>query len=197
MSTLKVLLKKPILIAFPIIMLLYQFSYSQWGFSLPLQMGEIFGDDGARLYGLLGGLNGFIVIILTPILTSKTKKYKSMNIMSMGGILYGLCFLVVSFSKVMPLFFLAIILLTIGEVLIAINSSAFIANNTPISHRGRISSLIPLITGMGYAMGPMIMGKIIDSSSIFIGWIVVMLASFIGAFGLLMLRKLKLEISAE
>ncbi|WP_195236936.1 MFS transporter [Romboutsia sp. 1001285H_161024_C4] len=196
-STLKVLIKRPILIAFPIIMLLYQFSYSQWGFSLPLQMGEIFGEDGARLYGLLGGLNGFIVIILTPILTSKTKKYKSMNIMSIGGILYGLCFLVVSFSKVMPLFFLAIILLTIGEVLIAINSSAFIANNTPISHRGRISSVIPLITGMGYAMGPMIMGKIIDSSSISIGWIVVMLASFIGAFGLLILKKLKLEINEE
>lgn len=196
-STLKVLIKRPILIAFPIIMLLYQFSYSQWGFSLPLQMGEIFREDGARLYGLLGGLNGFIVIILTPILTSKTKKYKSMNIMSIGGILYGLCFLVVSFSKVMPLFFLAIILLTIGEVLIAINSSAFIANNTPISHRGRISSVIPLITGMGYAMGPMIMGKIIDSSSISIGWIVVMLASFIGAFGLLILKKLKLEINEE
>lgn len=196
-STLKVLIKRPILIAFPIIMLLYQFSYSQWGFSLPLQMGEIFKEDGARLYGLLGGLNGFIVIILTPILTSKTKKYKSMNIMSIGGILYGLCFLVVSFSKVMPLFFLAITLLTIGEVLIAINSSAFIANNTPISHRGRISSVIPLITGMGYAMGPMIMGKIIDSSSISIGWIVVMLASFIGAFGLLTLKKLKLEINEE
>ncbi|WP_330615529.1 MFS transporter [Romboutsia sp. 1001713B170131_170501_G6] len=196
-STLKVLIKRPILIAFPIIMLLYQFSYSQWGFSLPLQMGEIFKDDGARLYGLLGGLNGFIVIILTPILTSKTKKYKSMKVMSIGGILYGLCFLVVSFSKVMPLFFLAIILLTIGEVLIAINSSAFIANNTPISHRGRISSIVPLITGMGYAMGPMIMGKIIDSSSIFIGWIVVMLASFIGALGLLTLKKLKLEINEE
>ena len=91
-STLKVLIKRPILIAFSIIMLLYQFSYSQWGFSHPLQMGEIFGEDGARLYGLLGGLNGFIVIILTPILTSKTKKHKSMNIISIGGILYGLCF---------------------------------------------------------------------------------------------------------
>ncbi len=106
-------------------------------------------------------------------------------------------FLVVSFSKVMPLFFLAIILLTIGEVLIDINSSAFIANNTPISHRRRISSVIPLITGMGYAMGPMIMEKIIDSSSISIGWIVVMLASFIGALGLLILKKLKLEINEE
>lgn len=190
-STIKVLYKKPILILFPIMLLLYQFSYSQWGFSLPIQMGEIFGDNGAKLYGLLGTANGIIVIALTPILTNKTKKSNSLNIMSLGGFLYGLCFLVIAFSKSMILFFIAVILLTIGEVLIAINSSAFIANNTPKSHRGRISSFVPMISGTGYALGPVIMGKIIDSKGIFIAWIIVMMASFIGSLGTIMLKKIK------
>lgn len=192
-STIKVLFQRPILILFPIIMILYQFSYSQWGFSLPLQMGELFGEDGARLYGFLGAFNALIVILSTPILTHKTKKYNSLNVMSLGGALYGLCFLVIAFSKVMPLFFIGVFLLTLGEILIAINNSAFIANNTPPSHRGRISSIIPIVSGTGYALGPMVIGKIIDSNGIFISWIIVIIVSFIGALGLILLKKLNIK----
>ena len=38
-STLSVILKRPILILFPVMMLLYQFAYSQWVFTLPIQLG--------------------------------------------------------------------------------------------------------------------------------------------------------------
>ena len=192
-STIKVLFKRPILILFPIMMLLYQFSYSQWGFSLPLQMGELFGSDGAKFYGYLGAFNAFIVIVSTPLLTHKTKKHNALNIMSLGGILYGMCFLVLGFSKVMPMFFIAVFSLTIGEILIAINSSAFIANNTPPSHRGRISAIIPMISGAGYALGPMIMGKIIDSSGIFLGWMIVTIVCFVGGIGMIFLKKLNVK----
>ena len=123
----------------------------------------------------------------------KKKKYNSLNIMSLGGVLYGLCFLVIVFSKAMPLFFIGVFLLTLGEVLLAINSSAFIANNTPPSHRGRISAIIPIVSGTGYALGPMVMGKIIDSNGIFMAWIIVTIVSFIGALGILLLKNLKTE----
>ncbi len=197
-STAKVLFQIPILILFPIMMLLEQFAYSQWGFSLPLQMVELFGDNSAKLYGFLGAFNAIIVITFTPLLTHKTRKYNSLNVMSLGGVLYGLCFLVISFSKAMPLFFIAVFLLTLGEILLAINSSAFIANNTPPSHRGRISSIMPIISGAGYALGPMIMGNIIDSNSIFMAWMVVTGVSFIGAGGLILLKKVKInEIKYE
>ena len=196
--TAKVLFQIPILILFPIMMLLEQFAYSQWGFSLPLQMVELFGDNSAKLYGFLGAFNAIIVITFTPLLTHKTRKYNSLNVMSLGGVLYGLCFLVISFSKAMPLFFIAVFLLTLGEILLAINSSAFIANNTPPSHRGRISSIMPIISGAGYALGPMIMGNIIDSNSIFMAWMVVTGVSFIGAGGLILLKKVKInEIKYE
>jgi MFS family permease len=174
-------------------MLLEQFAYSQWGFSLPLQMAELFGDNGAKLYGFLGAFNAIIVITFTPLLTHKTRKHNSLNVMSLGGVLYGLCFLVISFSKAMPLFFIAVFLLTIGEILLAINSSAFIANNTPPSHRGRVSAIIPIISGAGYALGPMIMGDIIDSNSIFMAWMVVTGVSFIGAGGLILLKRVKVN----
>ena len=77
-STLSVILKRPILILFPLMMLLYQFAYSQWVFTLPIQLGELFQENGARLYGFLGGFNGVIVITFTPILTYLTKKFRTL-----------------------------------------------------------------------------------------------------------------------
>lgn len=191
LSTIKVLIQRPILILFPIIMLLYQFVYSQWGFSLPLQMGDIYGVDGARLYGYLGAFNALIVITTTPLLTYKTSKSNAINIMSIGGIYYALSFIVYAISKNMLLFLIATFALTIGEVLVAINSSAFIANNTPSSHRGRISSIIPIVSGAGYAFGPMIMGKIIDIKGIFSAWMIVVAVATIGAISMFLLKRLK------
>lgn len=188
--TVKVLFKRPILILFPIIMLLYQLAYSQWGFSLPLQMGDIYGVDGARLYGYLGAFNALIVITTTPILTYKTKKANVINIMGIGGLCYAASFIVYAVSKNMGLFLLATFALTIGEVLVAINSSAFIANNTPVSHRGRISSIIPVVSGAGYAFGPMIMGKIIDIRGIFIAWIIVTIIALVGTIGMFLLKNI-------
>lgn len=189
-STAKVLLKRPILILFPIIMFLYQFSYSQWGFGVPLQMGSIFGENGAKLYGFLGAFNGIIVIVFTPILTSLTKKYKMLNVMSVGGILYAMCFFIFGFASNISFFYFGVLSLTIGEILITINSSAFIANNTPASHRGRISSVIPLISGAGSAIGPMIMGGIIDTKGSFFAWIIVTMVSLIGSIGMFILNRL-------
>lgn len=192
-STFKVMLERPVLILFPIIMLLFQFAYCQWGFAVPLQMGETFGSEGAKLYGYLGACNGFIVILFTPILTSMTKKHNSINVMALGGFGYGLCFLIFGLSSSMPLFFAAVFALTIGEILIAINSSTFIANNTPSSHRGRVSSIIPLISGAGYAFGPAIMGEIMNITGNFIAWMVVTMVACIGAIGMLLLNKVKTE----
>lgn len=189
--TVNVLFSRPILILFPIIMLLYQLTYSQWGFSLPLQMGDLYGVDGARLYGYLGAFNALIVITTTPLLTYRTRKYNAIDIMGIGGLCYAASFVVYAVSKNMMLFLIATFALTIGEVLVAINSSAFIANNTPASHRGRISSIIPIVSGAGYAFGPMIMGKVIDISGIFMAWIIVMLIALIGSVGMFLLKKLK------
>lgn len=146
-------------------------AYSQWGFVVPLQMGEIFASQGGKFYGYLGACNGIIVILCTPILTSTTKKYNIINVMSVGGLGYGVCFLVFAVSKTLPLFFIVVFSLTIGEILTAINSSAFIANNTPASHRGRIMN----VAGNFYAC------------------MIVTGVAIIGSTGMICLNKLKIE----
>ena len=57
--------------------------------------------------------------------------------------------------------------------MIAINASTFIANQTPSSHRGRVSSILPLVIGAGYATSPMIMGSFIEVYSITSAWMLI------------------------
>ncbi|MEG2787784.1 MAG: MFS transporter [Romboutsia sp.] len=188
-SVFKVLIKRPILIFFSIGTLMYYFSYSQWGFALPIQLEHIFSESGAKLYGVLGGLNGVVVILLTPILTTMTKKTSILKTMAIGGIFYIISFGMFGFINLPILFFIAIFIMTIGEILITINQGTFIANNTPASHRGRVSSILPLISGLGFAIGPMIMGDIIEIYSILTGWIVVALVSALGMIIMISLEK--------
>ena len=190
-STFKVIIKRPILILFPIMMFFYNFAYSQWTFTLPIYLIQLFPDNGAKIFGFLGGFNGFLVIAFTPLLTYKTKNFKALNIMTVAGILYGLSFVICIFATQQILFFIVIFILTMGEILIVTNSQPFIANNTPPTHRGRILAIVPMISGTGRALGPYIMGGIIDTKGMFASWIIITVTCFIGAVGMFIIKNLK------
>lgn len=91
-SIFAVLLKRPILIYFSIIMLGYNFAYAQWSYLLPMQTMQNFTDDGAKFFGYMAGFNGLVVMLFTPIVTKVTEGMISMRRMVFGGLLYALGF---------------------------------------------------------------------------------------------------------
>ncbi|MEW8994046.1 MDR family MFS transporter [Clostridium sp.] len=193
-SVFKVFLKRPILIYYAVLMLTFQFAYAQWGFAIPLQLGQLFGsDNGAKYFGILASFNGLIVILLTPIITSLTKKFKTLSIIASGGILYAIAFGSCSFIYKLPLFFIVILIITIGEIAISTNSGTFIANLTPASHRGRVNAFLPLIYGTGNAIGPSIMGTMIDSIGMNKAWIIVAITVGTGAIFMYLLNSIKVK----
>jgi MFS family permease len=70
-------------------------------------------------------------------------------------------------------FFLSVFIFTLGEILLSISVMPFIVNHTPASHRGRMNAILPTIMGMGYTIGPMTMGKILNYSSVESAWLIV------------------------
>ena len=177
-----VLLKRKTLFYFALILFVYQFSYSQFNFALPLHLGDNFGTKGAKYFGLIAGLNALVVITFTPLISKLTKGVKPVVIISLGGVFYALAFGALGWINALPLFFVSIVVMTFGEICISINIGTYIANHTPSSHRGRMNGVLPMIYGAGYALGPMTMGKYIASFGInnswrFIGVIMIIAAS--------------------
>ncbi len=66
--------------------------------------------------------------------------------------------------------YLSTIIWTFGEIINATNDGAYVANHTPISHRGRFHAVLPIVSGVGSAVGPAVMGKLIDQQSLAAVW---------------------------
>lgn len=190
-SIFKVLRERPILIVFSLILLVYNFSYSQWHYLLPLQMETLFDARGAALFGLLASLNGLVVMICTPLLTSVFQHTASLKKVALGGFFYMLGFGLFGFigGRSFPYYALGCVIFTIGEILIATSFMPFITNRTPASHRGRMDAVIPLIMGIGYSTGPLLMGKGLQFYSIDTGWRMIALLMSAGVLMMLLLAR--------
>ncbi|WP_027623170.1 MFS transporter [Clostridium lundense] len=188
-SVFKILYERIILIYFALILFVYQFAYSQWAFLLPLQLSNIFGQEGGKYFGFLAGFNGFIIICSTSLISGWTRKMNCFKSISFGGILYSISFLVFAVFKSTVYFFISIAIMTIGEVIVAINTPVVISNNSPASHRGRINGVLPTIYGAGWAVGPIIMGKFSSRYGIEKSWITIFAAILIASMFMRLLAK--------
>ncbi len=168
-----VLKQRKILIYFACIIFGYNFVYSQWSFMLPIQVLELYPDLGARYFGLLAGFNGLIVLLFTPLLTRLTEGTQSIRRMVYGGLLYALGFGMLGVVHTLPYFFLSAFIFTLGEIVLAISTTPFIANHTPASHRGRMNAVVPMIFGLGHTLGPAGMGKVLAYVSMENGWLLI------------------------
>lgn len=190
-SIFTVLLKRPILIYFGIIMLGYSFAYAQWSFMLPMQTMQNFATDGAKYFGYFAGFNGLVVMLFTPIVTKIAEEIKSIRCMVYGGLLYALGFGMMGVTHSLSFVFFWVFTFTIGEIILAISVTPFIVNHTPVSHRGRMNSFIPMMFSLGTTLGPVSMGYALTYMSIDTAWLLIGIFTLI--FSLLMLGLEKVE----
>ncbi len=169
-SLLSILWKRKIIIVFALIMMVVQFVYNQWGFALPLQMEELFGNTSS--YGFLASFNGLLVILLTPLVTPFVRRTRALTGALAGGLMYAAAFAMLIVVKELYLFYVSMFIFTLGEVIMTIDVGVFVAGMLPSSHRGRLDSIFNSITNIGRVMSPMVIGWIIAASSLSLAWVV-------------------------
>ena len=157
----KVLFKMPLVLAFSIISTFYAFAYSQYNFSLPLHLNNLFSESGSYYYGLLMAANGLCVIILAPLILNLTKKALPVLNMVLSGIFYGIGFGLYYLASNLSLCLIATLVWTIGEILYSTNFTVYIVSKTPKEYRGRLISISTIISHLGLFLGPVIMGGVI------------------------------------
>lgn len=194
---LRFLLQNPALLVFAAVMLIYTFCYIQWNFMLPLQLAETFKAGGARLFSLLYSLNAFSVIVFTPLLTQATRRMHPLQAVFAGGVLYFCAFAVFAAAGGAPAFAAAIVVMTLGEILISINENAFIAERTPVSHMARTHAVLNIVEGVGFAVGPVAMGNLLPGTGYRTAWLLVAGLELAASLMMLALRRRGAAPAAE
>lgn len=140
-----------------------------------------------NIYGLLISMNAFMVVVMQFWLTHKIKGFQALIMMAAGNILYGIGFGMYGFIGTIPLAFLAMVIITIGEMVVAPYSQSIAANLAPEDKRGRYmavhgwSSIFPMLFGI---VGS---GAIMDNMDSKILWYLSGILSIIAAIGYLFL----------
>jgi MFS family permease len=115
-----------------------------------------------RLYGWLPTTNALMVVFLQVMITRRTKKYQAVRVLRWGSIFYVFAPLLVALSTGFWGFWLAMVVMTFGELVVVPRTSAYAANLAPIDKRGRYMSLYGLTWNVAVGISPVLGGFLSD-----------------------------------
>lgn len=182
------LIKKPEVMLFLLIYMIYSFVYTQHRFSLPIMMDKVFLSAGSEKFGMLMSINAVTVIGLTIIVTKTTKGLSTLSNIIIAGIFYAVGFGMIGVINSFPLFIVSTVIWTIGEILVVTNFGVYLANNSPNNFIARFNAIGSLSWAIGSAAGTSVMGKYIDSVGIYAVWPLTFLLAIIGTVLMLFLK---------
>jgi hypothetical protein len=191
----RALLRRPILLGFAFSMAAMHFVYAQHTFSLPVFLNARLGDDGARVFGAAMTVNGLTVVAATGLVTFLLARLGNLACMSVAACLYaagfGMLVLVGGPASSPPpalVVFASTVVWTLGEIVSATNANVFIASRSPLSHRGRINSLVTWIANAGSMLCPVTTGAFIGAHGAAAVWPLVSSVALAGAVLMLLLH---------
>ncbi|NMA94048.1 MAG: MFS transporter [Clostridiales bacterium] len=136
--------------------------YSAVDYLLPMQFRDNFGLGRGSVYaGRVWTVNAIVVIFMTSLIVRYTKKNHQFKCSAIACALYAVGFGSYAYLTKLPLYFVAVVLWTLGEVFISTGAGAFIAENSPPSHVARFQSLYEAVRSLGAGIGPIIYGQML------------------------------------
>ena len=145
LPVLTVLRQRPVLIAMLLIGCFASMPSNLVGILLPLQLKETMGAAGATIYGYLNSLNGFVVILFTPILTIALKKFTEIPKAILGMLLFTAGIVLFSLENAVAMLFVGMFVFTLGEVVTVLGSNPYTSRRIPASHRGRVGGISSVV----------------------------------------------------
>jgi MFS family permease len=140
-------------------------------------------------YGTLLSINAILVVVFQFWITHKLEKYKPLLMMAAGTFLYAIGFALYGIVTGFVLFVTAMVIITIGEMVLAPFQQSIVASFAPEDMRGRYMAVSGLTWSIAFTVGPYFAGLILDSSNPNLLWFI---SGFIGLFataGFLLLNK--------
>lgn len=168
---LKALLSRPQILILALCSSIIGLAYSQTLFALPLYTENIFGEQGAVIFGRLMSLNALVVVFFNAAIVALLKRFNPLKNVVLACVFFALGFAGYAYCHSILSLALLTVLWTLGEIINATNMGYYIANNTPINHRGRFNAIVPIIEGSGRCIGPYLAGFVILHQSLSFLWL--------------------------
>ncbi len=153
--------------------------YCQFNYLLPLHMESLYDAKGATIFGLLTSTNAVVVVVGTPLITTVLAKIIDVKKLLVGEILIVMG--LVSFNylgRVIPLYFVMMMIFTVGEIFCTIASSPYMTRRVPSTHWGRVNSTVNIFCMALTSVGNIMIGKMVDLRGFNIAWIFVAAIGF-------------------
>lgn len=146
------------LLAGIIILMVYQQEYS----TLPVYLRDVH-QIGSKNYGVMLSIAGFEVVLFQFWISRTIRKYSPFLVMMLGALFLIVGFGMIGFVQGIALFTVAVIVITIGEMIFYPTSQVLAASFAPKDMRGRYMAVFGLAWAIPATIGPGAAGLILDN----------------------------------
>ncbi|MCP4536444.1 MAG: MFS transporter [Chloroflexi bacterium] len=171
-----------VFMAFFGIAILMKLVYRQMGTTLSIFLCDVHSVP-PQGYGWLLSLNAAMVVLFQFMITRKTSKHKPMKVMAIGTFLYAIGFAMYGFVSTMLFFFVAMAIITIGEMFISPIGQSIVARFSPEDMRGRYMAFYSFSWTISSLFGPLLAGLVMDNYDPNLVWYLAGVIGLIAAFG--------------
>jgi MFS family permease len=162
--------------------------YIQMNSTLAVFLRDIHGID-ERGFGYILSLNAGMVVLFQFPITRRISRYRPLLLMASGCLLYALGFSMYGWVARFSAFLFAMVIITIGEMLVAPVAQAFVAEIAPADMRGRYMAMYGFSWTIPTAIGPILAGLIMDNLNPRLVWYAAGLLGLLAALTFSMLHR--------
>jgi len=139
-------------------------------------------------YGFLMSANAVLVVLMQFWVTRRIRPYPPMVMMAVGTALYMIGFTAFGFVSAYPAFLAAMLIITVGEMIVMPVSNALVARLAPPDMRGRYIAIAGLSWEIPSAIGPLAAGLILDNYNPNLVWYAGGALALVASLGFLVLH---------
>ena len=176
-----------VFIAFIAISVIVITVYIQMNSSMPVYLRDTQGI-GPEGYGYILSLNAGMVVLMQFWITRRLTGRAPLRMMALGALLYTIGFAMFGVDSGIYYYAFAMVIITIGEMVIVPVSQALAARFAPEDMRGRYLAMFGFSYAIPFAIGPLLAGLIMDNYDPHWVWYASGILGTIGVLGYLWLQ---------
>ena len=155
-------LQDSLFLVFGAICMLMALVYMQINTTMGVYLRDVHGIS-TQGYGYLLSVNAIMVVLLQFSFTRRVKKIPPFLAMALGTALYAIGFGAFGFMTTYAMFLWAIVVITVGEMVVAPISQALVARMAPEDMRGRYNAVFGFAWVIPGIVGPLLAGLVMDN----------------------------------